>query len=151
MNTSMIRRFVAGAVMIVAAALPAAAKAAPTIPPPADSYYTRCSGWSRSIQGLRYRDCLVPDTEGWVRTGLQVINATQTERWVTFFQDTLVNGVALDSAYCQVKVQPGDSAVATCWTAYVPGPSSGSATGTGAVIDNSSGHGGMATSPRFPR
>ncbi len=168
MTTKLSRRLLAGLALIVAAGLPvptvsarAAASAANTATAqaasvPAVTATTQCSGWSASIPALRYRDCLVPldgyDGE-FVRTGLQVINATHTERWVTFVQKTVIGGQVKGTANCKVKVQPGDSAVVTCWEpspdTYRLIPFGSYGYGTGTVTDNSSGLTSTASSPVF--
>jgi hypothetical protein len=79
-----------------------------------------CSDWSASLPGLRYRDCIVyqrleEKAGSELRTGLQVINATATDRWVRLVQRTIVSGFVVHTAVCEAKVQPGNNAVATCW------------------------------------
>ncbi len=128
-----------------------------TAPAQAEGNATRCSGWSKSIPGLRYRDCLVPQPfpEGYgVRTGLQVINATRTDRWVQFYQSTIIDGKVQGTAFCKIKVRPGNNAVANCWEPFGTGyrlvPSGSRARGLGTAIDLSSGRAGWADSPEFP-
>jgi hypothetical protein len=116
----------------------------------------RCSLWSASIPGLRYRDCLISRMAGSgsyeVRTGLQVINATRTDRWVQDFQRTIINGRVVSVTGCRIKVHPGNGAVATCWNPpggrqYLTVFPKGYAYGIGTVADLSSGRSGTAASP----
>jgi hypothetical protein len=116
----------------------------------------RCSPWSASVHGLRYRDCLVSRVGGSgsseVRTGLQVINATRTDRWVQYFQRTVINGRVVSASACKIKLHPGNGALATCWDppggrSYLTVLPKGYAYGIGTVVDLSSGRSGTAASP----
>ena len=87
-----------------------------------------------------------------MRSGLQVINATHTDRWVSFFQRTIINGRVVGTTGCKIKVRPGNAAVATCWdwsdgTRYWLLRPGGYAYGNGTVNDLSSRRSGEASSP----
>ena len=130
------------------------AQAAPIPVPPNDS--TQCSAWSTSIPFMRYRECLVhtPASLGAnVRTGLQVINATHTDRYVHVVAETINrtnDGDYVTTASCDARVKPGNSAAATCWD-YSRFVWSGTAVfGQGTLTDISSGQTGTAArSPTY--
>jgi hypothetical protein len=116
----------------------------------AASAETRCSGW-KAVHGFVYRECLVwqyASGGASFHTGMQVRNATLSNRAVYIVQRTIINGHVVGTTYCNWVLAP--NVTMTCWE-----PSSGMrflpdgsyAYGNGTIIDKVSGQSGGTSSP----